>query len=63
MEMGAIRCLYICAKVEEISTNSKDLATQSSADFVWELYPAFIEYLYEYMCYLDSRVAATLDIH
>ena len=53
-QIGAIRCFYICQMAQEIRDKSQ-LRQLDPNNSLWRLYPAFIEFWFEYMYFLDYK--------
>ena len=59
--MGAIRCFYVAMVAEEILDRNQDISEYNPGSTHWVLYPALIEFLYEYFHYLDYQLNLILD--
>ena len=60
-EIGATRCIYICALAEEICMNAQDLNDDDQENAHWNLYPAFMEYMHEYLHFMDYMLEEDRD--
>ena len=62
-DIGAIKAFYVCIKAQELfkyykNDAKEDIKLSLNLDFdcvdqIWELYPAMIEFIEEFFCFLD----------